>query len=237
MVKCSDIRRIPGRAFTLIELMVVIAVIAILVSILLPTLATVKKQAKIRMAKLEIAGLVLGISQYQSLYGVPPLSRSALDSCTRSCPDFTCGTVRTDGTTLGEPRVTSTGNSGYQNCNSEVIAILLDLDAYPNANHLRNPQRHVFLTAKNSSRSDAPGLGPDNVLRDPWGKPYIITLDADGNGECQDGLYYPLSKPTKALKVRGTSMIWSFGPDGKADPNPVVGLKGGVNKDNILSWE
>jgi prepilin-type N-terminal cleavage/methylation domain-containing protein len=237
MRKAAVSPRRPPQGFTLVEMLVVIAVIAALVSILAPTLAVAKRQAKIKVAKLEMAGIVLAISQYQALYSLPPLSRTAIDSCTPSSPDFTCGTVWPDGSPLCQPKIISTGNSGYHNCNSEVMAILMDLDLYPNTNHLRNPQRHPFLPARLAPKANAPGVGLDGVFRDPWGNPYIVTIDVNYDGVCQDGFYYPLTKPGKPLLVRGSVMVWSFGPDGKADPNPSVGPNGGANKDNILSWE
>lgn len=228
-------RSLPG--FTLIEMLVVVAVIGVLASILVPTFASVKKQAKIKIAKLEMAGYVAAISQYQSVYGLAPVSRSAMDAVTRSSPDFTCGTVSSDGGVLSPTRVISTGNSGYQNVNSEVIAILMDADVYPNSQHVRNPQRQPFLRAKTTTATNAPGVGPDYVARDPWGNPYIITVDANFDEQCQDGFYYPLTKPSKPLLVRSSAMIWSFGPDGRADSDWRVGAKGGANKDNVLSWD
>ncbi len=225
------------RAFTLIELLVVISIIAILSAILLPALASVKKQARIKLARMEIATLSAAISQYQALYSLPPLSRQAIDSCNQSSPDFTCGTLLPGGAALHSTKVVSTGNAGYQNCNAEVVTILMDENAPPNADHIRNPQRHRFLSAKLASKTNAPGVGPDRVYRDPWGNPYIITLDANFDEQCQDGFYYPLTKATQPLKVKGSSMVWSFGPDGKTDPDYKTGPKGGVNKDNILSWE
>jgi prepilin-type N-terminal cleavage/methylation domain-containing protein len=225
------------RAFSLIEMLVVISIVGILAALLLPTLATVKKMAKIKLAKLEMASLASAISQYESLYGWPPLSRNAIDACNRSSPDFTCGTVLPNGTVLSGTKVTSTGNGGYQNCNAEVIAILMDVDMLSNADHVRNPQRHCFFSPKVTTRTNTPGVGPDCVFRDPWGNPYLITLDANLDETCQDGFYYPLTKTGKPLLIKGSVMIWSFGPDGKADPDWKTGPKGGANKDNILSWE
>jgi hypothetical protein len=138
---------------------------------------------------------------------------------------------------LANPAISNTENTGYQNCNSEVMAILTDLDAYPNGRHSRNPRRLSFFNAKAATTADGPGLGPDAVLRDPWGSPYIITLDLNDDNKCQDGFYYLLTKGDNSLLPIGSVVVWSFGPDRAADLDYDVGPKGGHNKDNILSWE
>ena len=226
-----------ARGFTLIELLVVIAIIAILAAMLFPALARAKTRAKITQAKLEMTNLKLAISQYDNQYGRTPLSKLAQSSVTPSCPDFTCGTVRSNGTLVATTSVTSTGNSGYQNSNAELIAILTDSEDWPNAGHVYNPQRHAFFNAKKVGDTKSSGVGRDGIFRDPWGNPYIITLDLNLDNRCQDGFYYPLTKGAKSLLVADSVMIWSFGPDGKADSDHKTGVKGGVNKDNVLSWE
>ena len=76
------------------------------------------------------------------------------------------------------------------------------------------------------------------MLRDPWGNPYIISLDMNDDDKTLDGYYGYLRKGTAPQpEVNNSVMIWSFGPDGQATDDPSVGPNGGVNKDNILSWD
>jgi type II secretory pathway pseudopilin PulG len=226
-----------GSGFTLLETLVVVSIIMVLAAILLPTFGAAKKQVKVKLARLEMSTIVAAINQYQSVYSLPPISRTAIAASTHGSPDFTCGTVLPDGSTVSSTKVVSTGNAGYQNCNSEVMAILADNDFYPNTNHVRNPQRHSFLSAKSAAKANGPGLGSDCLFRDPWGNPYIVTVDVNLDGTCQDGFYYPLTKPGTPVLVKGPAMVWSFGPDGKAELDAKTGPKGGANRDNVLSWD
>ena len=99
-----------------------------------------------------------------------------------------------------------------------------------------------------------PGIGPDLVYRDPWGNPYVITMDLNYDDMCKD-VFYSLSaisgpngnsnpglnglvNPTGTadnFEHRGKVMVWSAGPDGKIDPNSAANT--GANKDNVLSWQ
>src|SRR5256885_17221359 len=82
-------------------------------------------------------------------------------------------------------------NYPYENCNAEVMAALLDRTNLPwNLNHALNPNKIGYLTAKEvNDTKPTPGVGPDGVYRDPWGNPYIITLDLNGDGKCRDAFY------------------------------------------------
>lgn len=59
-------RRRRGRGFTLIELLVVVAIIALLISILLPSLNEAREQAKIAKCVSTLRSLVLGSTQYSN---------------------------------------------------------------------------------------------------------------------------------------------------------------------------
>ncbi len=237
-------------AFTLVELLVVIAIIAILAAMLLPALSAAKNAAKRAKARTEIAALVTAIEGYDSAYGRFPVSSAAQAAASANANgDFTYG-----GTFIGG----SVFTPGYQMTNSEVIAILMDFTNYPNGsgstintNYQKNPQQTKFLNATMVSDTTLPGVGPDLVYRDPWGNPYVITMDLNYDDMCKDA-FYSLDKvshgganglvnpdgagaSTDNWQYHGKVMVWSAGQDGKIDPtDPASDWE---NKNNILSWQ
>jgi hypothetical protein len=67
----------------------------------------------------------------------------------------------------------------------------MDLERYRtaqdtiNKNHVKNPQRAASLHGKDSSTPTGPGIGEDGAYRDPWGNPYVISMDLNYNEHCQ----------------------------------------------------
>ena len=180
------------------------------------------------VTRIEIQNLIAAVTQYEIAYSHFPGPSNVIES---DLIDFTFGTYGTSKASLG-----ITNASGYQANNSELMAILTDNpNTVANTNHCRNPQRLVLYSARIAPDTNSPGLGPDGVLRDRWGNPYIISIHLKEDETCRDAFYsLPSVSGTNPPRVRARVMIWSLGPDGKADRTKSADA--GVNKDNILSW-
>lgn len=169
---------------------------------------------------MEMAQITNAVLHFMTMYGKTPVD--VTDANTPSS-DFTYGVPR-----LNSSSANPIPAAYYREGNSELMAILMDLEAYRNgqptvnAGHRHNPGQRTFLDVR-QVKGTSPGQDEHGIYRDPWGNPYVITIDLNGDSVCNDPLYG---------KVPGRVFVWSAGPDGKADLEVKPGE--GVNADNLL---
>ena len=260
--------RYSSAAFTLIELLTVIAIIAILAAMIFPVLSAAQTHAKKVQTKLEASNIANAIQEYESDYTRFPVSTAVQSSGNE---EFTYGATFQG---PNGPQAIGTVINGNILTNSDVIAILLDYTNFPNSysgggwtcntNHMKNPKRSMYLSNTKFSNWDPGqggqplgGIGDDLVYRDPFGNPYVISMDLDEDNFTSDYMYgsatvsstQPSSPGAPGLNglnwhvdngvgsycYHGNVMVWSAGPDGKVDTNSPA--NSGPNKDNVVSWQ
>jgi len=163
-------------AFTLIEILTVIAIISILMGILMPVLAKIRDRVRMSTAQNETRQIVAAVSAYVTEYGKSPsLSSGRLNSSTSASNG---GADTVIGSSLANAEVP----------NSARFNTLRAIAEEPNIDHKLNPRRTIYFTTKSVSdpehprngfvdRATANGGALKGCLYDPWGTQYNVVLE------------------------------------------------------------
>ena len=205
-----------SHAFTLVELLTVIAIIAILMGLLFPAIGIVKDQARKAEAKTACAGIVAAVKAYNTEYGKYPV-----------------------GTFTGTADLSMGGDNSTNN--SDLFFTLRAKDGGQNTGHKYNPRRIGFFEGKSASNPTAPkggfaetgSSGVIGAFYDPWGAQYGIIIDADYNNQ----VTVPYTDFASAPPQTGVA-AYSMGKDGKLGTAGDKKYKSsGSPSDDVISWQ
>src|SRR5678816_2465308 len=159
-------------AFTLMELLTVITIIAVLMSLLFPAIRMVKESSKKALASGEVHRIATAVEAFHTEYGRYPL----LPPAGRPGNDVAVG-----------PRCI-----GMKIRNRELFYTLCSIDAGINSDFAVNPRKVVYFEGPNVSDAKNPkngflrGGSADGDERDcyfdPWGNEYCVAIDYSYDG-------------------------------------------------------
>ncbi len=184
-----------SRGFTLIEVLVVIAIIAVLMGLLFPAYQGVMERAKKVQAKNDLTQIVTAVNAYYTEYGKYPLP----DSSQGFGEDFS---YSYDGT--GTPP------------NSDLMKTLMGNDA------TANPRNIVFLSPKTATTAGAYGVQPvgsaqAGLFLDPWNRGYAIVIDSDYNNIVRER--------GTGIELKQGAIAWSLGKKNDWDASGIASWK------------
>ncbi len=231
------------RAFTLIELLTVISIIAILMGLLFPAIGLVKEQANKARAKNDVSNIVTAVRTYNVEYGKYPSIAEGGKSADPggTIEDAMCGDEAA-GAESGTP------NSLLFNT---LRAIPEGINAEPI--HGRNPKKIVFFEGRSVSNVAQPrggfvdkegaGASVKGSYFDPWGKQYTIILDQNYNNIVNLKKQYSdftdsAKDDTEDTGIRTGVAAFSMGKDNKLGTGGNKVFKSGNDtSDDVVSWQ
>lgn len=198
-------------AFTLVELLTVIAIIAVLMGILFPTIGAAIESAKKTQAKNDELQIVNAVKAYYTEYGKYPV----LSTEQGTDKEFKAGGTSTDNLL----NVLRANGQGRDN---------------PTGPDNLNPRRIVFLEVPNVKVDTAGkrknGVGGDGIFYDPWGNAYSIKIDSNYD----NNLTNPYTSNAGPTTLNTGAIAWSIGRDSKGGSGD---KSTGDQKDDVISWQ
>jgi len=223
------------RNFTLVEILTVIAIIAILMGLLLPVMSTAQRKGKENKARAAIQSIKFAIEQYENDYGLLPRVNGTSDADTYYNAHPT--------STESKLEDSNAPNTDYDKL-MEILTFTKS-DKTKGGEALIKDSSDTYLVAnlKKIRYIEAPANLVTDVsenkgyyILDPWGRRYGIIIDNDYSGQVAFKKYEKPNdssgKSMNTVTVRSKVAVFSYGAqkDGikKADDDPTY---------HITSWK
>ena len=171
-------------AFTLIELLIVITIIAIWLGLLFPAFRGIQNQAKRTQTKNDLTQIVTAVNSFYTEYGKYPLSTSS---------DTTFGPG-------GSPATNETLLNALRGLDATLNPRQIVFISPPDVKDKSNPRSGIGIDTSNAGQ-----------YFDPWGKNYVTRIDGDYDNQV-DNPYS--ANAGSAPKLRSGVIAWSLGKDG-----------------------
>ena len=221
-------------AFTLIELITVIAIIAILMALLFPARSGAREGARRGKAGTVVRNIVNSCKSYATDYGKYPPVEEAKDG----------------GGGAGGESTLSFGDTKEGACkadNNELFDVLRAISRGANAEHALNKRQQKYFEESKATDPKNPRDGfcdgkefdaeLQGRLMDPWGTQYCVVLDADGDETIKmSSIYTDQTDP-----IRYSAVAYALAKDGKRGGKGYEGKlrkeKSNEPPDDIVSWQ
>ena len=176
-----------GKAFTLLELMVVIAIVAVLAGLMFPAVQSVLERAKKVQAKNDLTQIVTAVNAFYTEYGRYPTT--ATTDATATYGGSTSSKALFD-----ELRAKNTSSTAL---NSRQIVFI----SPPEDGSVANPKGKI---------------GSDGQFHDPWSSAYRVEMDADYNNIVANPYTNGSAggDPNASYALRQGVIAWSLGKNG-----------------------
>lgn len=248
IIKTSGLR--PQFAFTLVELLTVIAIIAILMGLLFPAIINAKTAASRADAGTMVRNIVNASKAYYNDYGkYPPIAKALVESTGSGSG----GKNEATESYYAYGDVELSEGKAKVNTN-EIFDVLRAISRGENKDHEMNRRQVKYYEGKKASDvvirktrngfADGQEFGDrQGRLYDPWGTEYFIVLDGDGNEELDLGDFWTDLKAgdNAGAKIRFSAVAFCIAKDAKFGGKGYVTFRkdGALNEapDDIVSWQ
>ena len=197
------------RHYTLVEIMIVIAIIAILAGLALPVLNSVQRTAKLNKAAAECNAIAIAIKNFETEYGQMPNPGDIGNTKAKGAPTANVKDLDNN-TVIFSPNENdySVGDQGTSDKAKQYRTFFSMLTGYQYSDPTEKTKDGTSITSEDGFHNNVkkmafldptPAYANKQGFLDPWGKPYMILYKTDGELKNSFKLYGATTGPEVKL--------------------------------------